>query len=1326
MWKKVLQLYKILQVIIYILLFSYAHKAFAQDLLFSPIEVRQQLNEEKIRNFIQLQDGRIGVFTEGMLNLYDGIGFKTIEIDDDNAAPLISYTGFHHSYLENNRIWFKYRGKINLINVAKERSEDHPLELLSSLGFTGKPTNLFVDEKKNIWVVNDLGKLLCYEQGSKKVITFLNSVSVAGSSDDILYDLVLHKNLLYLIYKSGLIRCFDRAMAKELYKLFIVKDNSDNFTQWQHATAVNNYIYVVRAGKDKGQLVRFDIQTRESVILLQTDSYWLNCFAANDKGDFFMSCSKGLWYFHAGSTVGTFYPELTLIDERKIKTEVSTVLFDYQGGLWAGTLNKGIYYHHPDRSRFQYYSKKYFKFQDDRELQINCFEETIDGKMLIGSNEGLFEAKLPLDRSKTFKTLLPDISCNSLFKDSNNQIWISTSNGLYLLGNDQILKHYTTQFTNYVYETKDKEIYVCTGDGILKWNKSFNSFGFSSLVTSLANVIQITQWNQQLVGISAKGPFLMNFSGTKIIMPLAQSQKKYPMFSQKNHRYTCLLSDSDQDLWVGTYNGLSVWDNKRHKLYQLNTDKGLVNNSIKAIVEDKKDHSFWVTTSRGISHIIKKNKGSGLSFQIENHDKYSGVLEYPFTERSVFKSSNWGLFVGGIDGMNNLQSGVTEDNQYVLNPILSNLKLFGKNVVRGQDYNGNIVLNKTMPETDSIRFNYNQNFFSIGFSGLNYINPTKTYYRYKLQGIDENWRIENTASGIGEANYTNISPGEYIFEVQASSDCINWPGKQKKLLIIITPPIWKTTFAKILYFLMLGLGMWMFFKAIARRNALIQKKQQDYAVERAKSDFITNISHELRTPLTLIITPLKSLISKVENLEIKKDLLRISSNSDLLLDVVNQLLDFKKIDTGEEILHCHFYDNLSFLTELCNAYLPMAAEKGVSLSWTVEEQNIDLYIDRQKITRIVINLLSNAIKFTGSGGIVKLSASINAKGNILTVLVEDSGVGISSAEIDNIFNRFYQADNQNSSAAGSGIGLYMVKYYAEMHGGSVSVESSPGHGTCFRVQLCVQRKTEKTFFESGNEQSRKNILIVEDHSVFKAYLFDELKKHYNVLTADNGIEGLQKAVDHTPDLIITDMMMPEMNGSQLCQSLRTTISTSHIPLIMLTGRASDEARFEGYEAGADAYMVKPFDINLLVLRIKKLLEISFTRREAFSKDKEVTVESLAVNPIDKEFLERAFKCIADNLSNLDYTVEKFSDNMNMDRTGLYRKLIALTDHSPTNFIRAIRLKKAAELLLDKKLTIADISEQVGFNSVSYFTKCFHDAFGKTPSQCRDENALGSS
>jgi signal transduction histidine kinase/DNA-binding response OmpR family regulator len=1288
----------------------------AQEFLFSPVEGREQLNEEKIRNFIELSDNRIGVFTEGMLNLYNGASFKKIPIYDESSISLDSYKGFHHSYQENNRIWFKYADRLSLIDLDTEKCESNPSDVLKKLGFDEKAVDFFVDEKKDIWIVTKSGKLKCYSQSSKKVTSFCGKDILRHN--DRLHDLVSHKSNLYLIYKSGFMACLDRKTAVKKYEISIIRDNG-SFSEWAHATAVDHFIYIVRAGIGKGQLIRFDTVSQKALVLLQTDFNWLNTFSADKNGNFVISCREGFWSFNASSSKGTFHSEIPLKDSHSLKTEISTVLFDRQGGLWAGTLNKGIYYYHPSRSKFNCYEKKYFKTSDQNELQINSFEETSENKILVGTNKALFEASFPVDGSKTFNPLLQNLSCNALFKDSKKQIWIATSNGLYTAQQNGLIQIHTSAIVNTIYETKDGEIYMGTNNGVFKWNKSFENFELLPIKAKLTKVLQIAQWQDYLTGIASEGFFIIKLNTQQAVTSSIKIKKKLPFYNEKKHRYTCILTDSDGDLWLGTYNGLLLWNSKKQKVYHITTEDGIINNSVKAIVFDKKKNVYWVTTSRGVSCITKKYHTSESSFHIKNYDTYNGVLEYPFAERALFVSQNQGLFLGGIDGMNNLEIAHSTDKNYMLRPLLVNLKLTGKEVFNDDVYDGKTILSKAIAVTDTIDLNYNQNFFSLGFTGLNYVNPGHTYFRYKLEGFDDHWRNEKAAT-LGEANYTSIGAGTYTFRLQASTDGIQWSGPEKKLLIVIRPPIWKSIPAQIFYAVVTVLLLLLLNRTARRRSAIMQKRRQEMAVEKAKSEFMVNMSHELRTPLTLIITPLKALLSKVEDQSLKKELLRISSSSDLLLDTVNQLLDFKKIDTAEEELHCSFYDNITFLNELCTACLPMAQDREVSLSWEIDSQSAVLYLDRAKITRIVLNLLSNAIKFTNSQGNVKLTAALIDDASQLVITVTDTGQGIAEEDIENIFNRFYQTGIHTST--GSGIGLYLVKYYAEMHGGCASVASSPGKGSTFQVKLAVQKRAFQQPQTSAETNEKRNLLIAEDHLLFRNYLEEELKVYYNIITAKNGSEAFEKAVLNTPELIITDLMMPEMTGSELCHSLRNNIATSHIPIIMLTGRASDEARFQGYHSGADAYLIKPFEIKLLLLRIEKLLELNEARRMRFLKENKVEPDQLAQNPLDKELLEHAFQCVASNLSNPDYSVEKFSEDMNMDRTGLYRKLMALTALSPTNFIRTIRLKKAAELLLDKKLTIADVSDQVGFNSISYFTKCFHEAFGRTPSQSREEKA----
>jgi signal transduction histidine kinase/DNA-binding response OmpR family regulator/ligand-binding sensor domain-containing protein len=1276
------------------ILLHFIFLANAQELIFSPVEGRQQLNEEKIRNFIELPDGRIGVFTEGMFNIYDGATFKNVHIDDTNAIPVTSYTGFHHSYIENNRVWFKCLGKLALINLSTEKCEKAPYAILKKLGFKDSIKDLFVDTAGDIWTVSAKNELNCYQQQTGTIKYFLKSVLVPTAPDARLYDLLVTHNKVYLFYSSGLLRCFDRSSAKELYSTNLADNTTKDLNHWLHAACHGKYIYITRAGHVRGQLLRYDTELKTYKTLIGLQDYWLNSFTINNNGDAVMSCQKGLWFFTPGATNGRYIPELEIAGGHKIKTEVSTVLYDRQGGFWVGTLNKGLYYYHPERFRFQKVQKNDFPIANIYEIQVNTFAETSE-----------------------IVPLLRNVNCTSILKDRNNIIWIATSKGLYTLTNNKISRQFAIP-VSCLYESHEGTLYAGTIDsGLYNFEKKSGTFKQCQPAIALPNIKQITEFKGQLVGLCNRGAFIIEPKSQK---PLMASAANMPMFNQPNRTYTCILTDSKNNLWVGTYDGLTMWDSKNEKQYSLDTDNGLVNNSVKSIVEDK-DHTFWVTTSRGISHIFVEHASEKYTFKLTNYNIYTGVLEHPFVERASFLSSQSGLFFGGIDGINMLNSQRSVGKEITLKPVFNSFRLIGKNMAGSAGPEQEILM-QSISSTDTLHLKYNQNFFTVGFSGLNYLNPAQTYFRYKLDGIDNEWRTVQTASGIWEATYTSIPPGDYVLKVQASTDGIAWKGSVKSLTIIISPPWWKTIPAKIAYIgIFIGLAVFITLR-IQKYYGKIRQKKHEEAVEKAKSDFITNMSHELRTPLTLIISPLKSLISKVGDSGTKNELLRISNNANLLLGTVNQLLDFKKVDTGTEVLQAHFCDSLVFIIELCKAYQEAACEKGIQFNFTVPEGEVKIYLDRQKVIRVIVNLLSNAIKFTPSGGNVELAVVLNKTQDKLIIRVKDSGIGIAANELPKIFERFYQTENIQYTA-GSGIGLFLVKEYAELHKGNIEVESTAGEGSTFTVTLKVNEEQQEEIPALDNNVLSNTILIIEDHPSFRKYLKDELKPFYNVISAENGKIGLEKALASMPDLIISDMMMPEMDGTVFCRAVRSSLAISHTPVIMLTGRTSDEARFAGYESGADAYLVKPFDINLLLLRISKLLEISEKRRRDFVTEDNLNIENVTNSPLDRDLLERAIRYVESNISNADYSVEKFSADMGMDRTGLYRKLMALTGQSPAIFIRTIRLKKAVELLCNTYTSIADISDEVGFNSLSYFTKCFHESYGKTPSQFREDKTI---
>lgn len=1289
---------------------------FAQNLIFSPVEGREQLNEEKIRNIIQLKDGRMGVFTEGMLNLYDGAGFKTIPIDDQNTIALPNYTGFHHTYLESNRLWFKNLGKLAVVDLAQEVALTDSKSLLQGMGFQKALVDLYIDASENIWGLTSDFSLVRKMQGHSGVTVFLKDVRRKDDLQDVLFDVVSSAKKTYLIYRSGFIREFDTVSGKELYHTQLVA-KEDHFNNWVHATWVQDQLYIVRGGYNTGQLVRFHTRNHQVDVLIEAKEYWLNCFAANKQGDFYMSCREGLWYFKAGERSGRLMEQMPLKDGEYLRTEISTIYVDNQDGFWAGTLNKGLFYYHPNRFRFELFEKASFEDTEVGEMQINSFAETNDVILLIGTNKGLY--KVTLNSGLAFKpvVVMSGLECTSMFKDEQGTVWIGTSEGLYHWNEGTQMVKVFPESVNCLYTEDAHAFYVGTvANGIYKVILPVKALQTSMerirLTEAVPNVKQIIKYNDQLMGLCQSGVFVLDKDTFQPEFPLESEKHVFPMFDYVNHKYTCLLKDTDEDLWLGTYDGLTLWSSRENKLYSIHTDQGLVNNSIKAIIEDQ-DHSFWVTTSMGMSRIYKKKTPTGYVFDIQNFNKYNGLIDHAFAERSVFLSSQGVLYTGGIDGMNVL-SPKNKNNHLELQPIVLGLKIFGKS----KDFDVNEL---GLTYQNEVALRHHQNFFTIAFSGLNYVNPLQTFYRFKLEGIDEQWREKKTMLGNGEANYTGLPPGTYTFKVQASSDGLNWSGSTDTLRIEIAPPFWKTSWAYTLYLILLTMGITVLVGYLNRRMASKRQQAQDQAVELAKSEFITNISHELRTPLTLVITPLRALILKINDQLLKKELLQINNNAQLLLDVVNQLLEFKKMDLGKETLQPQFYENLLCIEELARPYVDVAQQKGVTLYMEVSQEPLAIFIDRQKVCRIVANLLSNALKYTPTGGQITLKAWVDDFQKSLMLEVRDTGIGMDEQEQLKVFDRFYRAKNQDGGVSGSGLGLYMVKEYALLHHGEVQVSSTPYKGTTFTVTLSVAQETQTADQHVKADTSKATILLADDNAGFRNYLKSELEWHYQVIVCCNGQEALEQTLLHSPDLVISDMMMPELTGDEFCKSLRNEVSISHTPVILLTGRTSNEARLQGYESGADAYLVKPFDIQVLMTRIEKLLELTHARRKSFVEATTLQTDTVTTNSLDKTILDKALGHVQDNLKNPDYSVEKFSADMCMDRTGLYRKLMALTGLSPTAFIRNIRLKRAVALLLKTQMPITVVAEETGFNSVSYFTKCFHEVYGKTPSQYRAEH-----
>ena len=631
---------------------------------------------------------------------------------------------------------------------------------------------------------------------------------------------------------------------------------------------------------------------------------------------------------------------------------------------------------------------------------------------------------------------------------------------------------------------------------------------------------------------------------------------------------------------------------------------------------------------------------------------------------------------------------------------------------------------KPRPAKSGASLKYNETEVSFAFTNLNYANPAHSEYLYRLEGFEKEWHPV-TSAPLGQAHYTFLKPGKYTFLVRATNNGTDW-SEPTALSFEVKPPFWRSRWAYLLYaLLLLGAlgGTVRYFRRLEMRRRREQaekdRRAREEELNQMKFRFFTNVSHELRTPLSLIILPLESLMKEKSGTGEYARLETMHRNAKSLLDLVNHLLDFRRLEMGGEKVHPVKGDFSEFVETVLDPFRIAAQEKGVSLDYKNETDNPFIAFDGAMMRKVVNNLLSNALKFTPKGGSVHVRLYDQDQGE-LALSVADTGIGIPKEEQKDIFDRFYRSGNA-VDATGSGIGLSLVKQYVEMHGGTVSVASEPGEGSTFVITLpALQEAASDEDMEAPTEmvrEGRKHLLVVEDNADFRQYLQDELSGQYLVSVAVDGQDALDRVSTERPDIVISDVMMPRLGGIELTHRLKEDIETSHIPVILLTARSSDEIRTEGYEYGADAYLTKPFRMEMLQARIRNLLEEREKRIRSFSGTAEVSPMHVTITTVDQKLMARITEKLEANLDNPEYSVEQMASDVGMHRMNLYRKIQSLYGMTPSEFIRTMRLKRAAQLLTDDpNLSVTEVADMVGFNTPKYFTKYFKELFGVLPSQ----------
>lgn len=818
-----------------------------------------------------------------------------------------------------------------------------------------------------------------------------------------------------------------------------------------------------------------------------------------------------------------------------------------------------------------------------------------------------------------------------------------------------------------------------------------------------------------------------------------------------------ICEDLNHNLWIGTNMGVNLWNREEGTFTVLTRKDGLSGNSVKGILSDDYGN-LWITTNNGLSHYNTRSK------RFKNFTLADGLQGNEFSSCVVCGMQNGELLFGGNNGFNIFHPDNIIDNDVIPEVYLLDFKLFNK-TVDAQSVDS--PLSTHISQCKEITLSHKQSVMTFEYVALNYTSPEKNQYAYKMEGFEDDWNYVGTKR---EATYTNLDAGTYTFRVRAANNDGYWNDEGTSVTIRIRPPVWLSMWAYIVY------GIVLVLLVIMLRSYTIKqaKKEKDRENDQQNLRFFINVSHEFRTPLTMIINPVEKLLSSDDYSENKDAAKTISRSANKLLHLINQLLDFRKMDMGSLPLLAVETDIVELSNGLLLQFKPISEEKNITLDFYSSEKKISVWFDPDKYEKILNNLLSNAMKFTDVDGhvgirISRVSVKRKEKGamfymrakyvDYVELRVEDTGCGLTPKEIENVFERFYSSDESKS---GIGIGLNYTKSLVELHGGHVLLESVAGEGSSFIVRLPLGKShlkssqlSHKEFnkdvseFETSHLTSLQYdiasidetvdmtaddkprlkgsslvVLIVEDNKQLRQQLKDELKGEYTVKEAVNGEAGLEKVKTLHPDIVISDVMMPVMNGIDMCAKIKTDLDTCHIPVILLTAKSLVENKIEGFETGADDYISKPFSMPLLKIRVKNLVYSRRQLKEHYSSVKTLMpAKNFTSNNLDETFLDKMTKLVLENLSDPDFNQQQLEEKMAMSRSGLYKKVNQLTGLSTSVFIRNVKLKYAAEMLMTSSMAIKEVAYSSGFSSPSYFNTSFKKLYGKSPAEYAKERCV---
>ena len=1341
---------------------------------FSHLDITNGLSDNHVNCVFKDKQGFMWFGTTSGLNRYDGYKFRIFKRDIKDVNSIGENYIMHIYEGPDNKLWIFTKNAISIYDPATEKfSNNINSELARYKISTSRITAVKKDKAGDFWFLTDNQGLYNYHPGDNHTEFYNN----APSSKIILHsnyvrDIACNKpNEIWLVYDDGFIDKLDYRTNKIIYRYDgLEKANSSKTGNYNLAIDNRQGLWIFSPSMDIGAYCFNTVKNTLSHFSKETPGSRLNSNVINDilqdqDNKIWIGTDHGGINIYDSGTHTVAYLENKEDDISSLSCNSVNLYKDDEGIIWASTFKQGINYY---RSGMMQFALARHIITDKTSVpynDINSFTEDDSHNLWIGTNGG---GLIYFDRAKnTYRQYKHDAANpNSLSNDiivalhidHEHKLWIGTYFGGLDYFDGKNFVHYThsdivpgSLSDDRVYtimEDSKKNLWVGTFAGNLniydRENKNFRhpKYPMSSEYTSI------------LYEDKSGNIWVGRDKGIDVISKNRNTVKHYSYRhgnpnSLAGNDVNIIMQDSRGLMWIGTKDGLSILNPHTDQFIDIYDDANLPANNISSILEDN-NGNIWTSTNNGLTciHIIKTT--NNYEFHISKYNESDGLQGRQFNLYSALKLKNGELAFGGPYGFNLFDPQKINKYKPRQNLLFTDFQLFNKSVAVGDTIKGKVVLTKSISETKAITLNYRENVFAIEFTDCDYFNPNKIEYQYMLDGFDKGWITEPGKDR--KASYTNLDAGDYTFKVRAKN--INSPEDASliSLKITVLPPFWKSNLAYFIYAaLVIGLLFYIRHRGILKLKRQFEATQAKIEGERKianereearrmhqldlmKIKFFTNISHEFRTPLTLILSPIDDLLKISEKPEQHHHLVMIKRNGKRLLNLVNQLLDFRKMEYNELKLNLKKGDLVQFIKDAFSSFTDIANQKQIQYHFESEVQSFITDFDHDKIERIFFNLLSNAFKFTPLGGHVSIILGSSAEdGKSLEIKVIDTGIGIAGENQERIFERFFQDDlPENLLNQGSGIGLSITKEFVKMHNGTIELESEQDYGTCFTINIpaadnCsepsiaeVQQDTALITAKSTDDITGSNkkptILLIEDNDDLRFYLKDNLKNSFYIIEASNGKDGWQKALALHPKLIVSDVNMPGMNGIELCKKIKDDSRTSQIPVILLTALSAEEDQMAGLYSGASDYVVKPFNFEILLSRIHNLLKMQQVMKDTYQKQVEIQAQDVEVVSEDAKFLKNALTYIEENIANPNLSVESLSSHLNLSRGSLYKKLLSLTGKTPVDCIRTIRLKRATQLLAKSQRCIANVAYDVGFNNPAYFAKVFREEYGMLPSE----------